>query len=132
MEEPGMFTMDAKIRKTVICFTIITAIFFSVGITIGYICGINNPDLKGNIVQTIKRSCSARSIQTDDGELYLERIIQRHEKTFSCVHKAEDCWDHRLPRHYTAYHLGVKAINIDGRLDEEPWTEVRKYQVYVN
>ena len=41
-----------------------------------------------------------------------------------CIHDNEDCLSYGLPRHYIAYHLRDKTINIDGKLDDEAWAEV--------
>ena len=41
-----------------------------------------------------------------------------------CYTSRETCNDYELPRTYLAYYLNGKTINIDGKLDDQAWTEV--------
>jgi hypothetical protein len=120
---------EAKTWKGCVIFTIIVFVAFSIGLTTGYIVikfhtifdGNESPN---NVMEAMRTSCSATSVETDTGKVYLERFLERQDKMFSCIHSSEECWNYGLPRTYLVNHLNDKKIEIDGKLDDEAWNEV--------
>ena len=124
-----MLKTDSKFTKDFVIFAVLMCLAFSVGITIGYV--ISNFESafcehgsSADIMEAMRGSCSAKSVETDTGKVYLDRFLERQGKMFSCVHCSEECWDYGLPRTYLVHHLDGKTINLDGKLDDEAWSEV--------
>lgn len=133
--------IDSKSRKFLILFVAVAVLLFVAGILIGYFSGknasSNNENIDGNnepvsVADAIRASCSADQVDPDDnGDTYFQRYLERHDEHNACVNSADQCWDFGLPRHYIAYHLNGKSINIDGKLDDEAWNEVSEDVRYI-
>jgi hypothetical protein len=126
----GYIIVDANTRKIILISVVVTLFLFTIGIIIGYFSGrhnISNTGPSSSVAEALRTECSDLAIKTPSGKLYFDRYVERHSEKQACVSRPEDCWDFGLPRNYIAYHLNGKSVNIDGKLDEEAWTEVCFY-----
>ena len=124
---------EVSVRKIIAVGVGATLLFIAIGILIGYFSGhrTTNENSNESVVDVIRSMCPVMTSQTQSVRAYFERYLERRNEKNACVNKQEDCWDFGLPRNYIAYHLDGKVVNIDGKLDEDAWTEVGFIQVYL-
>lgn len=123
----GYIIVDLKTRKILLICTALTLGLFVIGILIGYFTGhVSTSTIPEHesVVQAIRASCNSPIPATVAAKTYFDRFVERHSEKYACVNKPTECWNDGLPRHYIAYHLNGKSINMDGKLDDEAWQEV--------
>lgn len=123
----GYMIVDVKTRNILLICTATTLGLFIVGILIGYVTGkgpSNTIQEHESVAQAIRASCNSPTPVTAAAKTYFDRFVERHSEKYACVNKPKECWNDGLPRHYTAYHLNGKSINMDGKLDDDAWNEV--------
>ncbi|KAJ8308721.1 hypothetical protein KUTeg_013595 [Tegillarca granosa] len=111
-------------RKFIIIFIIGVIVTFGIGILIGHFAIekiTSQPDNEGKRdSQTFKlgNACTNEI----KNFTYLHRYMNTCNKDI-CDTSSKTC-SFTLPKHYIAYHLNGKSVNIDGHLDDEAWQEV--------
>ncbi|KAL4221403.1 hypothetical protein ACF0H5_019661 [Mactra antiquata] len=134
---PGYIIVDVKTRKILLICAAVTVATFVVGILIGYFSAKGSNDKKMplpkyNMADAIRSECKSGDSKSTTWRTYFDRYVERHTRKHMCINDPTECWDFDLPRHYIAYHLGDKSINIDGKLDEEAWNEAPWSETFVD
>ncbi|XP_064602962.1 uncharacterized protein LOC135468561 isoform X3 [Liolophura sinensis] len=106
-------------KSTILVTLIVAAICVGLGIIIGYFAIDRSPDTsRGN----------PRDVSDKPSDSHLDTCIAGCREG-AC--QADSC-EIPLPRTYVAYHLQGKTINLDGRIDEEAWSEVSQTEDFVD
>ncbi|KAL4221398.1 hypothetical protein ACF0H5_019656 [Mactra antiquata] len=133
----GYFIVDTTVRRVGLICSVIAVVLFFLGVLIGYFSAPSNVD-KPIAVTLASDTSSAQKLCDTYGssgttfDMYYERYMERHSRKHQCVKSREQCWDFDLPRHYIAYHLNGKKINIDGKLNDQAWNEVPWSETFVD
>ncbi|XP_060554717.1 uncharacterized protein LOC132715684 [Ruditapes philippinarum] len=121
--------MKMQSRVIIVIAVVACAVTLALGIIIGHFAIEKADDTEGQgDSQKLNAGCGAKF--TAPWKQYRESYLDNCVKE-SCM-SPSSCNTEDLPRTFLAYHLNGKTVNIDGKLDDEAWTEIPYSETFMD